>query len=213
MVDTPQSDFLKDFIIPDYILVPESKVETILHAPKCPIIVFINSKSGGQHGGDLLVSFRSLLNENQVFDLLEEAPDKVLSRFYINLERLTQNEDSIAVKIRQKLRLIVAGGDGTAGWLLGVVSDLKLSHPPPIATMPLGTGNNLPFAFGWGKRNPGTDCHSVKSFLVRVLKAEEMKIDRFLIYTSSSPHLYILFHCLIYQDIEKALRGLKVLEE
>lgn len=43
----------------------------------------------------------------------------------------------------------MAGGDGTAGWLLGVVSDLKLSHPPPIATVPLGTGNNLPFAFGW----------------------------------------------------------------
>lgn len=43
----------------------------------------------------------------------------------------------------------VAGGDGTASWLLGVVSDLKLPHPPPIATVPLGTGNNLPFAFGW----------------------------------------------------------------
>lgn len=43
----------------------------------------------------------------------------------------------------------VAGGDGTAGWLLGVVSDLKLRKPPSIATVPLGTGNNLPFAFGW----------------------------------------------------------------
>lgn len=43
----------------------------------------------------------------------------------------------------------VAGGDGTASWLLGVVCDLELSNPPPIATIPLGTGNNLPFAFGW----------------------------------------------------------------
>ena len=43
----------------------------------------------------------------------------------------------------------VAGGDGTASWLLGVVSDLKLPQPPPIATVPLGTGNNLPFSFGW----------------------------------------------------------------
>ena len=43
----------------------------------------------------------------------------------------------------------VAGGDGTAGWILGVVCDLKLPHPPPVATVPLGTGNNLPFAFGW----------------------------------------------------------------
>lgn len=43
----------------------------------------------------------------------------------------------------------VAGGDGTAGWLLEAVSDLKLLQPPPIATVPLGTGNNLHFAFGW----------------------------------------------------------------
>ena len=43
----------------------------------------------------------------------------------------------------------VAGGDGTAGWLLGVVSDLKLVRPPPVATVPLGTGNNLPYSFGW----------------------------------------------------------------
>lgn len=50
--------------------------------------------------------------------------------------------------------LQVAGGDGTAGWLLGVVSDLKLAHPPPIATVPLGTGNNLPFSFGWVRLYP-----------------------------------------------------------
>lgn len=43
----------------------------------------------------------------------------------------------------------VAGGDGTANWLLGVICDLKLARPPPIATMPLGTGNNIPFSFGW----------------------------------------------------------------
>ncbi|KAI3778144.1 hypothetical protein L2E82_07193 [Cichorium intybus] len=59
----------------------------------------------------------------------------------------------------------VAGGDGTVGWRLGVVSDLKLSHPPPIATVPSGTGNNLPFAFGWGKKNPRTNPESVLKFL------------------------------------------------
>lgn len=54
-----------------------------------------------------------------------------------------------AYKIAHIHDVQVAGGDGTAGWLLGVVSDLKLSQPPPVATVPLGTGNNLPFAFGW----------------------------------------------------------------
>uniref|UniRef100_A0A0R0GW00 Diacylglycerol kinase accessory domain-containing protein n=1 Tax=Glycine max TaxID=3847 RepID=A0A0R0GW00_SOYBN len=45
------------------------------------------------------------------------------------------------------------------------------------ATVPLGTGNNLPFAFGWGKKNPGTDEQAVKSVLDQVMKAKEMKID------------------------------------
>ncbi|KAH7532944.1 hypothetical protein FEM48_Zijuj04G0077200 [Ziziphus jujuba var. spinosa] len=173
----PKSELLKHFQIPNYILLSEPKVEKVTHVPECPVLVFINSKSGGQLGGDLLKTFRSLLNENQVIDLDKEAPDKVLSRIYMNLEKLKIEEDKFAINIQDKLRLIVAGGDGTAGWLLGVVSDLKLSHPPPIATMPLGTGNNLPFAFGWGKKNPGTDTRSVESFLDKVMKAKEMKID------------------------------------
>ena len=61
-----ESEFLKDFQIPTYILVPESEVVNVDPVPQCPVIVFVNSKSGGQLGGDLLVTFRSLLNENQV---------------------------------------------------------------------------------------------------------------------------------------------------
>ncbi|KAL0405781.1 UNVERIFIED_CONTAM: Diacylglycerol kinase [Sesamum latifolium] len=129
-------NFVNAFYIPTYILVPNTKVEPVANVPECPILVFINSRSGGQLGGDLLVTYRSILNTNQV-----------------------------------------AGGDGTAGWLLGLVSDLKLAQPPAIATVPLGTGNNLPFAFGWGKKNPGTDRNSVLSFLYHVRKAKEMKID------------------------------------
>jgi len=71
----------------------------------------------------------------------------------------------------------VAGGDGTAGWLLGIMGDLKLEHPPPIATMPLGTGNNLPYSFGWGKKNPGTDIKAVRKFLKEVSKANPIKVD------------------------------------
>ncbi|PON80545.1 Diacylglycerol kinase [Parasponia andersonii] len=171
-----KAELLKELVIPNYILVAEPKGQ-ISHKPKCPVIIFINSRSGGQLGGDLFKTYRSVLNENQVFDLGEKAPDKELRRVYVNLERLKSEGDEFAKHIEENLRLIVAGGDGTAGWLLGVVSDLKLSHPPPIATVPLGTGNNLPFAFGWGKRNPGTDSNAVEAFLDQVLKAKEMKID------------------------------------
>ncbi|KAI3838190.1 hypothetical protein MKX03_024834 [Papaver bracteatum] len=164
-------NFLMEFYIPDYILIGEGDSETEIasHIPVCPVIVFINSRSGGQLGGDFLITYRSLLNKHQVFYLGEEAPDKVLCRLYARLEKLKLCGDGFAA---------VAGGDGTTGWLLGVVCDLKLSHPPPIATVPLGTGNNLPFSFRWGKKNPGTDSQSVKSFLEQVMKAKEMKIDK-----------------------------------
>lgn len=168
---------LLEFYIPNYILASDSATETLSYMPECPVLVFINSKSGGQLGGDLLTTYRTLLNKTQVYDLREEAPDKVLHMIYRNLERLKFNGDEFAAEIEKRLKIIVAGGDGTASWLLGVVSDLKLAQPPPIATVPLGTGNNLPFSFGWGKKNPGTDSRSVKSFLNQVKKAKEMKID------------------------------------
>ncbi|KAF9601850.1 hypothetical protein IFM89_023615 [Coptis chinensis] len=176
--NTGSKQFLKEFYIPNYILLAEPEVEQVSYVPTCPVLVFINSRSGGQLGGELLKTYRSTLNKNQVFDLGEDAPDKVLHKIYATLEKLKFNGDNIAHEIYNRLRLIVAGGDGTAGWLLGVVSDLKLSQPPPIATVPLGTGNNLPFSFGWGKRNPGTDHQSVKLFLDQVLTAKEIKIDR-----------------------------------
>ncbi|CAL9754080.1 unnamed protein product [Musa acuminata subsp. burmannicoides] len=176
--DSPKGDLpLRDFYIPDYIFTPESEKEDVPEKPTCPVIVFVNSKSGGQLGGDLIKTYRQLLNRVQVFDLGEEAPDKVLHRLYANFEKLKSDGDKLAAEIERTLRLIVAGGDGTAGWLLGVVCDLKLAQPPPIATVPLGTGNNLPFSFGWGKKNPGTNHQSVKYFLDQVKKAKEMQID------------------------------------
>ncbi|KAL0399993.1 UNVERIFIED_CONTAM: Diacylglycerol kinase [Sesamum radiatum] len=174
-LDLDSEKFIKKFYIPRYILEPESEAESF--EPECPVLVFINSRSGGQLGGELLITYRSILNEKQVIDLTEEAPDSVLRRLFINLEKLKNSGDGTAPELEKKLKIIVAGGDGTAGWLLGVVSDLKLSQPPPIATVPLGTGNNLPFAFGWGKKNPGTDRNSVLSFLDQVWRAKEMKID------------------------------------
>lgn len=170
-------EVLKEHYIPDYILLPDSVPEDGCHVPSCPVILFINSRSGGQLGGELLQTCYSLLNRNQVFDLGEKSPSKVLHQLYFNLEKHKQNGDKLAAEILSKLRIIVAGGDGTAGWLLGVVSDLKLAQSPPIATMPLGTGNNLPFSFGWGKKNPGTDHQSVKVFLNQVKDAKEMKVD------------------------------------
>ena len=43
----------------------------------------------------------------QVFDLGKEAPDVVLRRIYLNLEKLKSN-DEFAAKIQEKLRIIVS---------------------------------------------------------------------------------------------------------
>ncbi|KAG6519255.1 hypothetical protein ZIOFF_022747 [Zingiber officinale] len=195
-----KDEILKEFFIPSYVFTAELPIKHLSHVPACPVVVFINTKSGGQLGGDLLVTFHKVLNKLQVFDLQSEAPDKVLHQIYGNLEKLKAKGDHLAAEILNRLRLIVAGGDGTANWLLGVICDLKLARPPPLATMPLGTGNNIPFSFGWvvgvsfglqlnlasppsavmhyyGKKNPGTDYQSVKSFLELVMKGREMMID------------------------------------
>lgn len=67
MEDThSEASFLKEFTIPTYILEPESKTVEVHDFPTCPVLVFINSRSGGQLGGDLIVTYRELLNKNQV---------------------------------------------------------------------------------------------------------------------------------------------------
>lgn len=68
-------DLLNSFKIPKYVVVAESKSdEESREVPECPVLVFINSKSGGQLGGHLLVTYRQLLNEWQVrmFSILHD---------------------------------------------------------------------------------------------------------------------------------------------
>ena len=55
--------------IPDYILEngnPPAGGEA-MQRPNNPIIVFVNSKSGGQLGSAIIESFRQILNPKQVF--------------------------------------------------------------------------------------------------------------------------------------------------
>uniref|UniRef100_M1DWH5 Diacylglycerol kinase variant B n=1 Tax=Solanum tuberosum TaxID=4113 RepID=M1DWH5_SOLTU len=143
--------FHREFYILIYILAPNASSNNLrlLDVHACPVLVLINSNDGGQLGGELLCTFRHLLNKYKVFYLGDEVPDSVLRRLYLNIERLKGNGDRFSAEIEERMRIIVAGVDGTAGWLLGVVCDLTLSQQPPIATVPLETGKESMFLENW----------------------------------------------------------------
>ncbi|KAI9988121.1 hypothetical protein PInf_024382 [Phytophthora infestans] len=110
-----------------YDLVETSKETT-------PLLVFINSRSGGKMGLHVLRQVRMWLNPLQVHDLSHQSPIEPLRRF-IGLPRL---------------RILVCGGDGTVGWVLGALDEIGAQRQPPIAVLPLGTGNDLARVLGWG---------------------------------------------------------------
>ncbi|CAH1406535.1 unnamed protein product [Nezara viridula] len=128
-----------------------------------PLLVFVNVKSGGCQGLELITSFRKLLNPYQVFDLDNGGP---LPGLYV-------------FRHIKDYKILVCGGDGTIGWVLqcldNVGQDSECSSPP-CAIVPLGTGNDLARVLRWG---PGyTGGEDPLNLLRDVIDAEEIRLDR-----------------------------------
>ena len=130
---------------------------------KTPLLVFVNRKSGGQHGQMLLLQLRALLHEKQVYDIIGDGgPRKGLNFF----------------KDVPSFRIVVCGGDGTVAWVLSTLDELAFEYRPPVAVFPMGTGNDMARVLGWGGGvNIGAGSALVR-FLIDVAKAEIALLDR-----------------------------------
>ncbi|CAF1165004.1 unnamed protein product [Rotaria sordida] len=128
-----------------------------------PLLVFVNVKSGGQQGSELITNFRHLLNPHQVFDLQNGGP---LPGLYV-------------FRNIPHYRILACGGDGTVGWVLSCLDNVgqdALCQSPPVGIVPLGTGNDLARVLRWGSGYTGGE--EPLSLLKCIVEAEEIKLDR-----------------------------------
>ncbi|KAM0939238.1 putative diacylglycerol kinase (ATP) [Dioscorea sansibarensis] len=88
-------------------LASKGKKEVVV--PEIPLVVFVNSRSGGRHGPDLKARLQDLMAKEQVFDLedKEKRPAAFVKYGLACLERLAELGDSCARLVRQRLRVMV----------------------------------------------------------------------------------------------------------
>ncbi|XP_029339739.1 diacylglycerol kinase epsilon isoform X2 [Mus caroli] len=80
----------------------------------------------------------------------------------------------------RSVRVLVCGGDGTVGWVLDAIDEMKIKgqeqYIPEVAVLPLGTGNDLSNTLGWGTGYAGEI--PVAQVLRNVMEADGIKLDR-----------------------------------
>ncbi|ONK78893.1 uncharacterized protein A4U43_C01F730 [Asparagus officinalis] len=148
--------------------------------PEVPMVVFINPRSGGRQGTALKAKLLEFMGEEQVLDLTVTKPPDFFQYGLACLENLASLGDDCAKSVRESLRIMVAGGDGTVGWVLGSAGELHLQNRlpvPPTGIIPLGTGNDLSRTFGWGGSFPFAWKSIIKRVLLRAATGTTSHLD------------------------------------
>ncbi|KAJ6633775.1 Diacylglycerol kinase epsilon [Pseudolycoriella hygida] len=132
-----------------------------------PLIVVANLKSGDSTAAGVMAIFRSVLNPIQIFELSASGPGDAI--------RLISKMRSV------QCRILVAGGDGTVGWILNEIVQKNIKPLPEVSILPIGTGNDLSRVLNWGGVPP-TDLNPMELCeKVGIENAKVVQLDRWVI--------------------------------
>jgi diacylglycerol kinase (ATP) len=95
----------------------------------------------------------------------------------------------------ESYKILACGGDGTIGWVLSCLDNVSQDakcQSPPMAIVPLGTGNDLARVLRWGAGYTGAE--EPINLLRDVIDAEEILLDRWT----------VVFHSDENKELEEA---------